>query len=325
MSSTKKINYIKEFNLCDRNHFQIVKGMVMLVALIAVFLEYFLKLGSSTPVTRLAMSLFAFCSGFGVSESFLKKKGLVHYWENKLVKVWIPSVVVVFAFNFLQTKDYASWIAQSPLGLKGNFLYLIFGGYVLFWLIFKYVENKNARVLCLLLAAAVAFAVIPEKMRINIHVFAFPVGVWASQSGWKRTIMRAGWGKKIRVLAICLAAAVGGWLLSGILNIPYVQDLILEACYLGASLSILLLTYYLQSIPVWGIFEPVGLVSYGMYLTYDIVFRMFSDKSGLKMYAMLFVAVAVASAALAWLRILLIDWNYKMRRKNRTRLKGSMT
>ena len=87
----------------------------------------------------------------------------------------------------------------------------------------------------------------------------------------------------------------------------------------------MLVTYYLQDIPVWGVFVPVGMASYGIYLSYDVIFRMFAGKSGPKMYAVLFVVIAVVAGAFTWLRILLIDWNYKMRRKNRTHLKGSMS
>lgn len=324
MASKKQEYYVKKFNLCDRNHFWILKGIAILAALIAVFCQSFLKIGNSGPITHMAATVFVMCSGFGVSESFLKKKGLVHYWENKLIKVWIPSVVILIVLNIIETGNIASWIATSPLGFKGNLLYVIFGGYAAFWLIFQLADNKSVRLVGLFAIAAAAFVLIPESMSIRVCIFAFPVGVLLSQVGWKRAVSKAGWGIRILALAICLILAVGCWFLADILVIPYVHELIYSVSCISVAIALMLATFYLQKIQIWGVFVPFGIISYGLYLTYNGVFAMFTGKGNIEMYAVLVIVVLAVATAVTVLRELLISWNYKMRRKGSAHLKGSM-
>lgn len=324
MASKKQEYYVKKFNFCDRNHFWILKGIAILAALIAVFCQSFLRVGNSGPITQMAAAVFVLCSGFGVSESFLKKKGLVHYWENKLIKVWIPSVVIVLVLNIIEEGNIASWIANSPLGFKGNLLYVIFGGYAVFWLMFQLADNKSVRLIGLFVIAAAAFFLVPKTVGIQSYVLAFPVGVLLSQTGWKRAISKAGWGIRILALAICLILAVGCWLLADILVIPYVQMLIYSVSCISVAIALMLVTFYLQKIQIWGVFVPFGIISYGLYLTYNGVFAMFTGKGNIEMYAVLVIVVLAVATAVTVLRELLISWNYKMRRKGSAHLKGSM-
>lgn len=324
MSSNKKINYIREFALCDRDHFWILKGISILAVLIAVFCEAFLKIGDSSPITHMAATVFVLCSGFGVAESFRRKGSLIHYWENKMIKVWIPSVVIVVGLTAALEKNMVSWISQSPVGLKGSWLHLIFGEYAAFWLVFRMVKSRNTRLICLFLCSAAAFALLPETLDIKPHVFAFPAGVLLSQIGWKYKVMKAGWGKKILLLALCLAAAAVGGIVAALVRLPYAGTLAWSACTLAAALSLLLVTYYLQKIPVFGVFAPFGMISYAIYLTYDKVFALFAGQKDWRMYVALVAVVFVVAAVVAWLRQQLINWNQKMRRKGKAHLKGSM-
>lgn len=324
MSSKKQDYYVTKFNLCDRNHFWILKGIAILMALIATFCQIFFNVGYTAPIIHIAVAIFALCSGFGISESFLKKKGLVHYWENKLIKIWIPSVVVVVILNVINEGNVASWISRTPLGMKSPVLYLIFGGYAAFWLAFRAIEDKSARILALFGCALVGFVLLPETSGIKPHLFAIPVGVLLSQTGWKRAMMKAGWGVKILVLAGCLILAAVGGILASILRIPYLSTAIQSVFYLASAMSVLLITYYLQKIQIWGAFVPFGWISYAVYLIQDGVFKMFNGKSDPKMYAAMFAVIFAVSALITWLREVLISWNYKMRRKGRAHLKGSM-
>ncbi len=320
----RKIEYITKFDLCDRAHFDIIKGISILVILIALFCESFLNIPYGGIMIHMAAAVFVLCSGFGVSESFRRKGSLIHYWENKMIKVWIPSAAVVVGLTAIIDKNMVSWISQSPLGLKGNWLYLIFGEYAAFWLVFRTVKNRNARLACLFLCSAAAFVLIPETMDIKAHLFAFPAGVLISQMGWKHKVMGAGWGSRLLLLAGCLAAAAGGWILASIISLPYAGTLLWAVCYMAAGMSLFLVTYYLQKIPVLGVFAPFGMVSYAIYLTYDRVFMMFAKQQDWRMYLALFAVVFAVAALAAWLRQLLINWNLKMRRRNRTPLKGSI-
>lgn len=320
----RKIEYITKFDLCARAHFDIIKGISILVSLIALFCESFLNVPYGKPVVSIAAAVFVLCSGFGVAESYRRKGSLIHYWENKMIKVWLPSVVIVVGLTAALEKNMVSWISQSPVGLKGSWLHLIFGEYAAFWLVFRMVQNRNARLTCLFLCSAAAFALLPETLDIKPHVFAFPAGVLLSQIGWKYKVMKAGWGKKILLLALCLAAAAVGGIIAAMVKLPYAGTLAWSVCTLAAALSLLLVTYYLQKIPVFGVFAPFGMISYAIYLTYDKVFALFAGQKDWQMYVALVAVVFVVAAVVAWLRQQLINWNQKMRRKGKAHLKGSM-
>ena len=127
MSHKKQEYYVKKFALCDRNHFLILKGIAALAAVIALFFRSYYDFSYASYIVHGAAAVFFFCSGFGVSESCRHKSGLSHYWENKMVKVWLPSAIMVITLNVVRKGNFASWIAHSPLGLMDNWLYLTFG------------------------------------------------------------------------------------------------------------------------------------------------------------------------------------------------------
>ena len=93
----------------------------------------------------------------------MKKRGLFHYWENKIIKIWIPSLIILIGLSLAQGKMFIAWLPKYPVALKGNLMYVIFGGYAVFWCIFKYISNKTARILCIFGAFVGAFAFLPES------------------------------------------------------------------------------------------------------------------------------------------------------------------
>ena len=319
MSHKKQEYYVKKFSLCDRNHFLILKGIAALAAVIALFFRSYYDFNYASYIVHGAAAVFFFCSGFGVSESYRHKSGLSHYWENKMVKVWLPSAIMVIALNVVRKGNFASWIAHSPLGLMDNWLYLTFGCYGAFWVIFKLMDNKVARLISLFACSAVAFVLLPEDMAIKLHVFAFPVGVLLSQIGWKHSMMDAGWGKRIAVLGIAIVAGAAGALLASLIRLPYLRPFGWSVCFLSVAVSLVLATYYLKKVPVFGVFAPFGMISYGLYLLYDGVFDFFGSRQDWKMHMVMFCILLAGAVAISALRELLARRNRKMRRRERRR------
>ena len=324
MKSKPIFSYVRNFEFGDRDHFWVVKGIAILAALIAWFCGTFLEIRNMSLITKSVMAVFVMCSGFGVSESYLKKRGLFHYWENKIIKVWIPSLIVLVILSLIRGRIFFSWISKYPVALKGSVMYVIFGGYIVFWAAFKFIPNRIARICTLFGAALVAFVFLPEDFSAKAQVFSFPIGVLVSQMGWKRKI-RAYTGKgKALLLLSCLAIGVIAWFVARQLTVPYLDTLLWSVYYMAAAASLIVLVWLLKTLPGLGIFAPVGVAAYMLYLLYDSVFDLLKSDSDWRVFVLVVVILFVAAGVLTWLRELLIRWNKNLRRKGKTQLKGSM-
>ena len=324
MKKEKKSNYITQFELCDRDHFLIVKGIGVLVALIAYFCMLLLNIPELKPIIDAICALFLVCSGYGVSESYIKKRGLVHYWENKIIKVWIPSVVVLFILSVVNGSHPLSWISKWNIGLKGNLLYILFVEYIAFWVVSRFIPKRNIRVLVLFAISALLFAFLPRTAPYRTLYFAFPVGVMFSLFGWKRPIKSFSWGMKVILFISCGIVAIGMWLLANLFTIPYLTEIIWGICYIATAAVLIFFTYFLQIIPIFGIFAPIGMASYGLFLLYDKAYTMIQGKNNWRAIVVIVIILILAVAAFTWLRELLILWNRDLRRRKRAHIKGAM-
>lgn len=324
MKSNSIFSYVSKFELCDRNHFFILKGIAILTALIAWFSGAYLGFPYAQIIIKSVAALFVLCSGFGVSESYSKKRGLFHYWENKIIKVWLPSMVLLIALALIEGKHFISWIPKYPLALKGNLMYVIFGEYLVFWCVFKFIPNKTAQILSLFGCSVIAFIFLPETISIKAHVFCFPVGVLFSQMGWKRKIRVYAWKGKVLLLLSCFAVGAAAWFAANWVTIPYLNTLIWSVFFMAAAASLCFLVWILKKIPVFGIFVPAGMASYMLFLLYDSVFRLVKNNDNWRSLILVVVVLFAAAGLLTWLRDLLVIWNKNMRRRGKTQLKGSM-
>ena len=316
--------YVRKYEFGDRDHFWVAKGIAILAALIAWFCGTYLGVRNMPLITRSATALFILCSGFGVSESYLKKRGLFHYWENKIVKVWIPSLIILIGLALIQGNMFIIWIPQYPVALKGDLMYVIFGGYIVFWAAFKFIPNRTARMLTLFGAAAVAFVFIPEDFSAKGQLFCFPVGVLASQMVWKRKIRNYKGGGKFLLLISSLVLAAAAYFAVRQVEIDYLDTLLWSVFYMSAAIAVLVLVWLLQPVPVMGIFAPVGMAAYMLYMLYDSIFDLWQYGDGWRILVLTVVILLVSAGVLTWLRELLVRWNKNMRRKGKTHLKGSM-
>lgn len=324
MASTIKINYVQDFNLCAREHFHIIKGISMVAALAAYICTKVLGIQGMQIFVQIAAATFLFCSGYGLSESFIRKNGLVHYWENKMIKVWLLSLLSLVVISVFDRGNAIAWVSQYPLGLKGNMLYLIFGGYVTFWTVFQFFNKASERMVFVSLVAVAAFFLLPDTWSVKMGVFSFPLGVVFSQLKWRRKIRNlTGKGKALLFAAIALAGAAA-YVLSLWIAVPVLHDVLCALSCTAFGMLLLLGTYFAKAIPIFGIFVPFGMASYAIYLVYAEILVMLKGQTDWRAFAIVLLALCVVAAIMTAIRELLIAWNYKLRRRKKPRLKGTM-
>ena len=324
MASDNKTLIASEFRLCDKEHFRIVKG-IAIVAMVAAYLcGRLYKFSWYSYIMGTAGVVFLFCSGYGLSESYNNKRGLIHFWENKIMGIWVPSLVVMLAASLIARKDALIWIGESPLGLKGNFLYMLFGAYAAFWALFQFVESKATKIWCLFAMAAVAFCFLESKL-LAAQIFAFPVGTMFSQFGLKYKIRSLTLKGQLALTLLLVITAAAAWVAAlryG--GVPYAGTLLCFLAFLTTALLLIFGVFFAQKIKAFSFFALFGEISFGIYLLYEDVFALLKGKKDIQI-VLLVIALLIAAAGLfTWLRFLLITWNKNMRRRKKTHLKGSM-
>lgn len=320
---SNKSVYISNFRLCDWDHFRIVKGIAILMVLAVEFFEHFYNVTELAFLQELASAVFLICSGYGLSESYRAKNGLHHYWENKVIKLWIPSLVVLVALSFIQGGKGVEWIGQYPTALYGWFMYLLFGEYAAFWLMFRLSETRETRVIGLFAISLAAMFFLQDPQMIRL-VFCFPVGVCFSQYRMKYAIREFNWSKKLIVSIALVAVAAPCWLFANRIGVPLVQYTVQQLAYIATALALILVTYFIRGIKILGIFAPFGMMSYALYLLDATVFKMLGKQVQWRYMVISVGALLVVAAAYSWLVELFVSWNKYNRRKKQTHLKGSM-
>ncbi len=324
MASENNTLIASQFKLCDKDHFRIVKG----ISIIAMVAAYLCKLLYNFPwysyIIGTVGTVFLFCSGYGLSESFLNKRGLVHYWENKMMGIWVPSLVVMIAASLIADRNALAWIGESPLGLKGNFLYMLFGAYAAFWALFQFAESKAARISGLFVIAAAAFFFLESKLLAS-QILAFPVGTMFSQLGLKYKIRNFTWKGRLVLTVLLVIAAAAAWVAAlRYAAIAYVGTLLCFLAFVTTAALLIFGVYFGQKLKIFGFFAPFGSIAFGLYLLYDDVFALLAGKKDIKTALVAALLLIAAASLFSWLRFLLITWNKNMRRRKKTHLKGSM-
>lgn len=323
MAAKVKIQYISDFKLCDKDHFKIIKGISILFALVSYILHTFLIINWLQPVYGIAAAVFLLCSGYGVADSYQRKRGLVHYWENKIISVWIPSLVSLILISLIAGDHWLKWITDSILGLKGNLLYFLFGCYAAFWFLFYFFDSRALKCIGLFVIAGVCALLIPYQTLVAL-LPCFPFGVLFAQYGMKYKVRAMNSAKKALLCIVCLLLAAGGWVLNILLDIPYVNTLITAVTNLSAALFLLFFVYFAKKIPIFGVFVPFGYMAFGLYLFYDSILAMLHTSPDIETSALIVLFLFVVAGIYSWLRELLILLNKSARRRRIPRLKGSM-
>ena len=323
MAKNFEFEYIKSFRLCSLEHFAVVKGIAIVILLIAYVAAAFFGLQQASALVGVVCSVFLFCSGYGVCESAAYKNGLPHYWENKVIKVWLPSVVSLVAVYTIQSSNPIGWIKDSLIGLSGWFLYILFGFYAAFWFVYKLFQNKKAYGWVLLAVAAVAFVCL-EKQSYAEVILAFPLGVLMSQFGWRNAIKQLGVAGSCVLLLALAGVSFGGYVAAKLCSINLLTNLCWLICKTAAALWIVFVPFFVQKVPVFGVFAVFGEISFGIYLFFQSAYGLLDAQADWKAVAVVTVVLLVIAGVFSWLRELLVTQNKKARRRRGAKLKGSM-
>ena len=162
-----------EDRFCGHQHFFVIKGISILLIVIVHLCRY-LDFTYLSPFAGAGVAVFLLCSGYGLSESFLCKGGLQGFWPNKIVKIWIPSFVKLSFFALVGLRGVLMWLTEYPLFLYGWYLQVLFGEYLVFWLLFRFVKNGRLRLFGLFAASVLAFVLIRNQLYAE-QMFCFPI------------------------------------------------------------------------------------------------------------------------------------------------------
>ncbi|MBQ3226228.1 MAG: acyltransferase family protein [Clostridia bacterium] len=151
----------EKMQFLDFLHTNTIKGFAILIIIIShigngIGVRFFAPLGGT------GVAMFLIVSGYGLSESF-KKKGLNHYFKNKIVKVWLPYIIFELIARQLYISDTASNAILDVLLIKPLHTYGWYLNYLAFWYIAFFVVKKcnmkfpklNEMAMYLILAAVI--------------------------------------------------------------------------------------------------------------------------------------------------------------------------
>lgn len=324
MSSNKKDFFVRDFSLWGKDHFRILKGLGIAMVLLAYFLEMVFHLSSVRFLTGTASALFLFCSGYGVSESFRNKQGLFHYWENKMLKVWLPSLVVVGASAMLTAEELSfDWLGKNPLALSGWFLYLLFAEYAIFWLVFRFQKGTWQQMLWLAGSAVVLFLMVPHS-DIMGQVLAFTLGVAMSQYKLKCPLRDANNVNGILLSEVLLICGGGVWILASVLQSGTLAAALYALAYPAIALSITLGTFYTRKIRIFGLFAPLGTIAYALYLLYEPILGLLEQATSWRIDVLIIVLLLLAASAYTALIRLTVQWNKKMHKHKKSHISSHL-
>lgn len=323
MKQKIEIQYIDTFSLCSADHFKIIKGIAILMVLVGVVCNKFFSLPELYCLTGVGSAIFLFCSGYGLSESYSFKGGLIHFWENKVIGVWIPSLVQLLLCSMIFRGDFLRWTRTAPLGLSGWFLYILMGCYAAFWAAFTLFSAKKTRLTILLILAASAACILEESLHAEL-MLAFPLGVMYSQLNLREKTKKLKVPGKLLVTVVCAGLSLGGWYVSGLVQQPMLVTVCLMISKTATAMLVVFGTYFLRSLPVFGVFAPFGIISYGLYLFHGDILTLVEQTDFWKSLGISMAILLAVAGVFSWLRSWFIRFNKKCRRRRKTHLKGAM-
>lgn len=128
-------------------HTRYLKGIAILFVLVSHIGNYSGKTWF-TPLGGIGVSIFLFCSGFGLMSSY-KKKGLSRFWIKKIYAVYIPFVIietVAACFLRVNIRDYfLDILLLKTLNPYEWYMQYIVICYLIFFFVCRFFHNKTAR------------------------------------------------------------------------------------------------------------------------------------------------------------------------------------
>lgn len=133
--------------------------------------------------------IFLILSGYAISESY-KKKGLLHFFEKRFMRVYIPFFIsnaffLVLDFFLLGKRYNFLSFLQFLSGYKTTigtywFLHFLFYFYFLFFIAFSLIKTNTGRLFFLFIGSTVPFIFDSFGRIAQETAFSFPIGVLLS-------------------------------------------------------------------------------------------------------------------------------------------------
>ena len=254
----------KIFNLCDTTHFSIAKGIGIIIVVLVHLTNGYLNFPWLSPVAGGGVAIFLICSGYGLYESF-KKKAFTSYWSNKFVKIWVPSFIQVTVVALVGMIGFKAWLTNNPLFLYGWYLQVLFFDYALFWVLYKFVKNKNLCLFLLFVISVVVFFLTKSQLYAE-QFLCFPIGVAFSQLNLKKFVSEFSAGKIVVVFSALISVMAGVWLLRNNFSNYILSNAVWHIIKTAFAIIVLYAVYIFRKIPLLKLFIPFGSMSYAIYL-----------------------------------------------------------
>ena len=253
----------EKYGLFDNTHFGIIKGIGIFVIVLVHLCNRYLDFPFLSPIAGAAVSIFLLCSGYGLSESFKKKK-LHGYWTNKFVKIWIPSFLSVSLVAIFNRVGIVVWATEYPLFLYGWYLEVLFCEYLLFWIIYRYITRKY-RVVLFWMVSIVMFICTAEQIYAE-QLFCFPLGLTISEYGVKAKIESISLRKMMMILIMLGIMIIGSYLCRHSFDGYLLFNLVWHVFKTSSAVAVILAVYVIRRVSILTVFIPLGTISYSLYL-----------------------------------------------------------
>lgn len=296
----------KTFDLCDKTHFGIAKGVGIIIVILVHLTNRYLNFPILSPIAGAAVAIFLICSGYGLSESF-KYKGLNNYWSNKLVKIWVPSFIQVSVVALVGMSGIIAWFTTNPLFLYGWYLQVLFFDYALFWVIYKFVKNEKLCLILLFAISIVTFILLKSQIHAE-QLLCFPIGVAFSQLNLKNKVAKYSIIKSFIVLGLLTTVMIGVWLLRNTFH----HYILFNAVWLVIKTTFAIIAIYgvyvFRKIPLLKVFVPFGSMSYALYLLNNYTLKVL-EVCQINILNIILALVLTFVSAFIYSKI--CDWIYK--------------
>lgn len=253
----------------SKEQFKYIKGIAILAVIISHVGNYSGRTWF-TPLGGIGVTLFLFCSGYGLMTSYYQK-GLKSFWRNKILSIYLPfafvEIIAAVIYRHPLLDVLLDLVFIKRLNLLGWYMQYLVVCYTLFYVVARWISNRMIRFLIWGVLAGLSFAVCPNLQAEQ--AISFISGLLLAEMNRADKIS---FDKKKSVYIGGIAIIVSAGLLA-VKQLPIVRaqshyliillNLLLKS---GAAMGIICITAVWQ--PMWKVFMWLGSLSYSLYLVH---------------------------------------------------------
>lgn len=279
----KNYKYLKKKQYFEYYNTVCIRGLAIIFVIIQHTAGNF-EIRYFTPLGGIGVAIFLLLSGYGLNESF-KEKGLDKFWEKKILRVYIPYMLVVF-FSYIFTNDKD--ILSKLFLIKSDywFIQFILAWYIIFY-IYKKVKMSNILVLFIPSIIILLFC----RSTLAEQAISFPLGILLSdyklRLEGKQFIKYGIYFFVLGTLFLCLKQYIRELSPNIILNII---QLIIKLSY---AVSTIIIITELKFLSYSKFIFITGLISYELYLVH-MKFRFIVTENKLSVIVFLLISFSLS-------------------------------